>query len=228
MHVRKQKMTYFHIQRINGIRKEWDINDTATTERNQFNDFFQDILSGIERQANGNKLIPNSEKIIYDTTINELDQASENYEKLFNKTLNQYLSLRTTASQLFESHLQYLKYIREEIFENTRKQINSELPSRKKCLWICKKDELEYWWNEISNTKPKKIIEIELEKEGKIHIADGELIKSENYSINEFNEMSNKYWKGEINNKSVIEILFEGKFKVINKYNNLEELNTYT
>jgi hypothetical protein len=93
-------------------------------------------------------------------------------------------------------------------------------------LWICKKDELEYWWNEISNTKPRKIIEIELEKEGKIHIADGELIKLENYSINEFNEMSNKYWKGEINNKSVIEILFEGKFKVINKYNNLEELNT--
>jgi hypothetical protein len=132
-------MTYFHIQRINGIRKEWDIEDIATTERNQFNDFFQDILLGIERQVNGNKLIPNSEKIIYDTTINELDQASENHEKLFNETLNQYLSLRTTASQLFESHLQYLKYIREEIFENTRSKLILNYPQEKNVCGFAKR-----------------------------------------------------------------------------------------
>ncbi|RED37912.1 hypothetical protein DFQ10_1175 [Winogradskyella eximia] len=48
------------------------------------------------------------------------------------------------------------------------------------------------------------------------------------YSINEFDIASEKYWKGEMNTELDIEILYEGKFKVINEYKNIENIKTYT
>ncbi|MCL5130589.1 DUF2441 domain-containing protein [Algibacter sp. L4_22] len=221
-------MRYFHIQRINGIRKEWDFGEYGTTERAEFNDFFKGIVEGIERnsipQTNGNKLIQHSREILSKQWLSELDYESQNYKELFFKSQDLCSSFNHLAHQLFESHVQYLKWIREQIFENNRIQINPELPSRKKCLWLSNKNGLENWWNTLSDSQNRKIIELELEKKGKIHIADAQFLNLDAYNINEFNKVSIDYWNGIKNNETDIEILYEGQFKVIGEYNNLEQI----
>ena len=222
-------MNYFHIQRINGIRKEWNKGDFSETGNN---DFYKGILEGIERNSkyptNGKRLIQNSRELLSNEWINSLDYESKDYEKLFYKTQDLCIDFEGLATNLFESHLQYLKWIREEIFENSRLKINPNLPSRKKCLWLCDKKGLENWWNTFKTSENKKIIELELDKNGKIHIADAEFLNLDTYSINEFDIASEKYWKGEMNTELDIEILYEGKFKVINEYKNIENIKTYT
>ena len=222
-------MNYFHIQRINGIRKEWNKGDFAETSDN---DFFKGILEGIERitkyQPNPNRLIQKSREMLSNEWMNSLDYQSKDFEKLFYKTQDLCIDYEGLATNLFESHLQYLKWIREEIFESSRLNINPNLPSRKKCLWLCDKKGLENWWNTFENSENKKIIELELDKKGKIHLADAEFLNLDTYSIEEFHNSSKKYWNGEMNTEFDIEILYEGKFKVINEFKNIEEIKTYT
>lgn len=221
-------MNYFHIQRINGNRKEWNKGDFAETGNNEF---FKGILEGIERNSknktNEKRLIEKSRELLSNEWINSLDYESKDFENLFYKTQDFCIDFEGLAIKLFESHLQYLKWIREEIFENSRLNINPSLPSRKKCLWLCDKKGLENWWNTFENSKNKKIIELELDGDGKIHIADAEFLNLENYSISEFKIASKKYWKGERNTELDIEILYEGKFKVVNEYKNIENIKAW-
>jgi len=218
-------MNYFHIQRINGIRKEWKKGDFVETNDNNF---FRGILEGIERiskpRPNEKRIIQNSREILSNKWMDSIDYQSKDYEELFYKTQDFCIDYEGLANKLFESHLQYLKWIREEIFENSRLNINPNLPSRKRCLWLCDKNGLENWWNTFTSSKNKKIIEVELDNSGKFHIADAEFLNLDTYSISEFKDASEKYWKGEMNSKLDIEILYEGKFKVINEYKNFENI----
>ncbi len=222
-------MSYFHIQRINRIRKEWNKGDFTETSDN---DFFKGILEGIERitkyQPNPNRLIKKSREMLSNEWMNSLDYQSKDFEKLFYKTQDLCIDYEGLANNLFQSHLQYLKWIREEIFESSRLNINPNLPSRKKCLWLCDKKGLENWWNTFENSENKKIIELELDEKGKIHLADAEFLNLDTYSIEEFHNSSKKYWNGEMNTEFDIEILYEGKFKVINEFKSIEEIKTYT
>ena len=222
------KMRYFHIQRINGIRKEWKKGESSTTERDAFNEFFLDILKGIEQNKfpinNRMRLISHSKELLNKQWIEELDYGCEDYKELFKKAESYCFDFENIAHKLFDSHHQYLKWIREEIFESTRKELNPELPSRKKCLWLCNEDNLEFWWSSISDLQKRKIIELELNDYGKLHISDEEFLDLDTYSIQEFSESSVKYWEGQVNSDSKLEILYEGKFKVISEFNELNEI----
>jgi len=227
--IKPYKMNYYHIQRINGIRKEWNKADIVETSDNEF---FKEILKGIDRGSkprfSKKQLIQHARETLSNHLTEAIDFNSKDYKELANTTTNILFKYKRLANNLYLSHLQYLKWIREEIFEHNRILINPELPSRKKCLWLCDKNGLENWWNTFQSSKNKKIIELELDKKGRFHKADAEFIKSDTYSISEFNQSSIKYWKGQINTKPNLEILYEGKFKVINEYNHLDDIITRT
>lgn len=220
-------MKYFHIQKINGIRKEWSKGNFDETNEN---DFFKGILEGIERiskpRFNEKRLIQQSREILSNEWMDCLDFQSKDYKELFYKTQSLCIDYEGLANNLFESHLQYLKWIREEIFEISRLTINPKLPSRKSCLWLCDKDGLENWWNTFSSTKNKKIIELELDDTGKLHRGDAEFLNLDTYNISEFKISSEKYWRGEMNSELDIEFLYEGKFKVVNEYKKIGEIKT--
>jgi len=222
-------MNYYHIQKINGIRKEWNKGDIKETSDN---DFFKGILKSIDRGSrplySEKQLIQYARETLSNQLTESIDFNSKDYKKLANTTTNILLKYKTLAKNLYLSHLQYLNWIREEIFEHNRMLINPELPSRKKCLWLCDKNGVENWWNTFQDSKNKKIIELELDKKGRLHIADAEFLNLDTYSISEFNQSSIKYWKGEMNTKLDLEILYEGKFKVINEYNHLDDIITRT
>ena len=124
--------------------------------------------------------------------------------------------------------MQHLKWIREEIFEKNRIEINPNLPSRKKCLWLCSKDGLESWWNTFENSSKKRIIQLDLKDKGKIHIGDAEFLHLDTFSIAKWEKFSIDYWNGIKTENPDLEILYEGKFEVIAEFEQLDEIKTCT
>ncbi|MCF6348015.1 MAG: hypothetical protein L3J20_06920 [Flavobacteriaceae bacterium] len=77
-------MKYYHIQRINGIRKEWNKGDYGETGENNF---FKGVLEGIERGAKpilkDKRLIQNSRETLSNRWVKTLDYKSKDFENLF-------------------------------------------------------------------------------------------------------------------------------------------------
>lgn len=119
---------------------------------------------------------------------------------------------------------QYLKWIREEIFEKLRFQIDGDLPSRKHCIWISQETDLQKWWNMFKDKPDKKILQIKLLNNNKIHRGDGTLIRADTYNIKEYEIIAKSYWSGEIINQDEIEFSYEGAFEVINEFRDIIEV----
>lgn len=222
-------MRYFHIQRLNGIRKEWRKGELGETSSNQF---YKGILEGLEQiskqkiQEKG--IIQRSRDVIQSNWIEQLDFHSNDYKKAFYQSQNIISRFENSLNQLFESHLQHLKWTREEIFEKKRQEIDLNLPSRKNCLWLSPIDKIESWWGTFENSPKKRIIELELKENGQIHIGDAEYLKLESMSPGEWEIKALNYWTGVKSEKPDLEILFEGGFKVINEFEKPSEIKTYT
>lgn len=76
----------------------------------------------------------------------------------------------------------------------------------------------------MPNPNNRKIKELELDKTGKIHMANQEFLNLETYSIAQFDKASIDYWNGRMNNQANTEILYEGKFRVISEFNDLDQI----
>lgn len=219
---------YFHIQRLNGIRKEWFEGEIINTNENNLNNFYADLIESTGQFYNYNEReldLINYSNSVY-KNLNRLE-TFENYEKenlLLYSKIEQYKML---TSDLHENLLQYLKWTREEIFENIRKSNFNNLPSRKTCIWLTEIENIPKWWKMFKNSTSKKILEIEIEPNSKLHYADGFLIKTETLKINQYEELAMSYWSGKIENNVENEILFEGTFKVIGEFKNIEEIKSY-
>ncbi|MBQ4915319.1 DUF2441 domain-containing protein [Maribacter sp. MMG018] len=216
-------MRYFHIQILNGIRKEWRKGDSEKTD---FNNFYKDILNGIDNISKfnfqGKRLIKRAGETLDVEWMDNIDYESKNYEDLFYKVQDLLIEYEGLSNDLYKSHYQHLKLIREDVFEQTRLEINPLLPSRKKCIWLCTTDTIESWWDTFKNHPKKRIIEIELSTMGKKHVADAEYITTELFSIQEWKTLATDYWKGIKSSNPHLEILYEGKFKIINEYEKIE------
>lgn len=219
--------TYYHIQ-FSGIdRDNWCIGDKISINKNRYNSFYSNLTDGL------NEIVPlNEEKmrlIEYSNSIfkKELNKNVivdyNNPDKTILDFQNISYQYESLADKLHKSLFHYLKWFREESFENIRMQLNSDLPSRKNCIWLTKKDTIKYWWN-LFNNKPNRSILLLRLIEGKLHKVDGGLLLTDTYGINAYKEMAKKYWDGTIENIDKIEYLFEGKFEVINNFFKLEEI----
>lgn len=101
---------------------------------------------------------------------------------------------------------------RELIFEEVRKEIAKELPSRMKCLYVCENMEDINKWLEIfkkTNKKDKDYQILKLELTGKCVTCDASYVLRQNISLNKKRELAKKYWNGEVKDNEK-EVLFEG------------------
>lgn len=215
------KKRYFHIQNLNSKNTLWSKGNSIVIDESNDNPYYKGLTN-----STGRTLCHNGKNI-------DLFEYSKQKEEEITKKPLQYnasdmdlLETYLTKSQVYrelayemnENLVQYLKWIREEIFENYRKQNFPNLPSRKTCLWLCEKKDIEKWWNILYPNNTKKIIEIKIKPGQKIHCGNGSLIISETLNIEEYAKLAEKYWSGEMSKNCEIETLFEGEFEVINEF----------
>ena len=91
---------------------------------------------------------------------------------------------------------------RELIFEEVRKEVDTELPSRMKCLYVC-----EIFKRTNKKNKDYQIVKLELT--GKCVTLDASYVLRQNISLNKKREQAKSYWNGEVKDDEK-EVLFEG------------------
>jgi len=122
------------------------------------------------------------------------------------------------------------------VFETVRKENFPELPSRKSCLFLTSKEYLKKWNKVLTKNDPKRKRDINLYKlnvTGIMHKADCRWY--EDLDIEEhqkYVDNAQEYWSGNIMNHSKIsfkeEILFQGKIKVVERFNDFDRLDLLT
>ena len=146
------------------------------------------------------------------------------------KDANQYLidmkkentrsSVNDTANLVFKTINDSAMITRELMFEEVRKELNSNLPSRLKCLYVCKtKKEIKDWINIFSRTNKKDFQIVKLKLTGSIFIGDASFILRQNISLNRKKEQAKMYWNGE-KKDNINECLFIGTAVVEDILNN--------
>jgi hypothetical protein len=107
----------------------------------------------------------------------------------------------------------YLRFTREHLFEEIRKDFFPDLPSRFRCLWIIpyNDDAVKYWWNTLG--EKGRIFEISVS--GKIHQTSQQYLNLSTNSFDFIKEQAFKYWTAKgVKNTKEDECLFEGFVKI--------------
>lgn len=178
------KKIYYHINTGNKL----NIGDILNIG-DRYNNFYYEIYNNeyLLEEKDANEILINKRKN-KDYTITDIEEFKLVYETINNDAM----------------------VTRELIFEEVRKEINSDLPSRLKCLYVCNSlEETEEWLNIFKRTNKKDYQILELELTGKVFTGDASYILRQNVSLNKKREQARKYWNGnKINNHN--ETLFEG------------------
>jgi len=178
------KKIYYHINTGNKLNV-----DDVLNIGDRYNNFYYEIYNGdyLLEGKDANEILINKRKN-KDYTISDIEEFKLVYETINNSAM----------------------ITRELIFEEVRKEINNELPSRLKCLYVCESlKEIEEWLNIFKRTNKKDYQILELELTGKVFTGDASYILRQNISLNKKREQAKEYWNGnKINNHN--ETLFEG------------------
>lgn len=178
------KKTYYHIN----TGKILNVGDILNIGES-YNNFYHEIYNSeyLLEEKDANELLINNRKN-KDYNINDIEEFKLIYDTINNSAM----------------------ITRELIFEEVRKEINDELPSRLKCLYVCNSlDEIEEWLNIFKRTNKKDYQILELELTGKVFTGDASYILRQNISLNKKRQQAKEYWKGnKIHNHK--ESLFEG------------------
>ncbi len=223
----EQNQTYYHIQ-IPGFERDiWKKGDVICTSLKEYNAFYSGLIRDMEDKefVNGNKigLIEYSNSIFEKDSNRNMKSKTEDYQSLYYEFQSNSFEYEGIANKLHWSLFQYLKWIREEIFENVRLKVDSNLPSRKSCIWISKIEDVKKWWDLFKNKSGKRILELRL-KGDNVFIGDGTLIRADTFSLKEYESIAEKYWSGIVERKKEIEISYEGEFEVLNEFNDINDL----
>ncbi|MCL6267199.1 DUF2441 domain-containing protein [Flagellimonas myxillae] len=219
--------SYYHIKLLNGYSNKWSIGESIRTPSNESNHFQKSILRGLDRitsdRRNNQRFLDYASDFIDENDFNKFDSSELDTEMTELMLEEKYSGFQHLASELLKCNFQYLKWIREEIFENIRLKYYEKIPSRKKGIWICENEYVKFWWDEIGKNSRKEIYEIKLADSTKLHKADELYVKLTSLSPSELENNAHQYWKGIINSDSNIEILYEGELIVINKFESIDE-----
>lgn len=124
------------------------------------------------------------------------------------------------ANLIFKTVNDSAMITRELMFEEVRKELNPNLPSRLKCLYVCKtKKEIKDWINIFRRTNKKDFQIVKLKLTGSIFVGDASFILRQNISLNRKKEQAKMYWNGEKKDK-INEYLFVGTAVVEDILNN--------
>lgn len=98
-------------------------------------------------------------------------------------------------------------YIREQIFEQIRKEKFDSLPSRHKCLWLTDNENLNYWKTKLE----KNHIILTLDLDGDIFCGNDYWLTANTLSSVDYEQRALHYWNGELNSQFGNEYLFYGQ-----------------
>lgn len=146
---------------------------------------------------------------IYNTE--HLKDEKDANEHLINMRKEQNLILNNDTSNLiFQTVNDDAMITRELMFEEVRKEEYTDLPSRLKCLYVCKtKKEMNDWINIFNRTNKKDFQLLKLKLTGKIFVGDASFILRQNISLNRKKEQAKMYWSGK-KKDNINEYLFVG------------------
>ena len=188
---------YYHIHSQSQFGQNLQVGDTLEIGQ-KFNNFYYEIYN-IEHLENGK-----------DANQHLVDMKKEENLELNNDT----------ANLIFKTINDNAMITRELMFEEVRKELNINLPSRLKCLYVCKtKREIKNWINIFSRTNKKDFQILKLKLTGDIFIGDASFILRQNISLNRKKEQAKMYWSGE-KKDNINEYLFIGTAVVEDILNN--------
>lgn len=188
---------YYHIHSQSQLGQNLQVGDTLEIGQ-KFNNFYYEIYN-IEHLENGK-----------DANQHLVDMKKEENLELNNDT----------ANLIFKTINDNAMITRELMFEEVRKELNINLPSRLKCLYVCKtKREIKDWINIFSRTNKKDFQILKLKLTGDIFIGDASFILRQNISLNRKKEQAKMYWSGE-KKDNINEYLFIGTAVVEDILNN--------
>lgn len=200
---------YYHIQRTGTWPGLWQGNSIiywGQKELNNFNKFY-DNHGFVTNLTNGNGYMHGRKAL-----RNFLKQPESFQIQNYREIIKQALTI------IKEQCI----FTRETIFEEVRANYFPKLPSRKTCIWVCKKEAVNYWWDTLEGNK--KIFKMQVT--GVIHKAEEKHLICDTLSHNEIRANAFSYWTGsEGSNPMEEEILFEGVIKIMDVYNDLNEFN---
>lgn len=174
---------YYHIN--TGLKLK--VGDTLKIGE-KFNNFYYDIynIEHLEKEKDANQYLIDMKKeqnLIFDNSITNLVFRTVNDDAMVTREL---------------------------MFEEVRKEINFNLPSRLKCLYVCKtKKEIKDWISIFKRTNKRNFQILKLKLTGKIFVGDASFILRQNISLNKKKEQAKMYWNGE-RKDNINEYLFVG------------------
>ena len=98
-------------------------------------------------------------------------------------------------------------YIREQVFEDVRKEKFNSLPSRHKCIWLTDDENLAYW--KTMSEERRALLTLELN--GDIFCGDDNWLTANTLSSVEYEQRALHYWNGEFSIAPRKEYLFYGQ-----------------
>lgn len=98
-------------------------------------------------------------------------------------------------------------YIREQVFEEVRKEHFPYLPSRQKCLWVTEEEQLPYW-KTMADNEQRYLLTLELN--GDLFCGDAYWLTADTFSSIEYEKRANHYWSGKLSTIELKEYLFNG------------------
>ena len=108
----------------------------------------------------------------------------------------------------------FMQYARELIWEEVRSKNFPSLPSRLRCIWLAVSlDDAKIWAARMKLEKNFQILKVNAD--GNFHIADESFLVGDSEAYSKSVENAQRYWKGELNEGGLREVLFEGNLKVI-------------
>jgi hypothetical protein len=181
------------------------INCTSSLPENYRSDF-----------TNSRKLVDKLTEMI--NVINQIPNIQEQNNQLQDLTLLCQAIIKQNTNYLGY----YIKYLRELIFEDIRSKEFNDKPSRFHSIWLCNENELESWYDIISQGGKIDVDVCKVSCTGVIHHANASLILADSLQIFEYEDLARRYWQETpftTEHCKDSEILFEGELTIIEKYN---------
>ncbi len=201
----KNKILY-HILTNKEASQAWENDKEIGFWENHFNLFFLNF----HRHYKTYKI--NDEELPIITAAEKFLEQPVEYQK------ENYLSLIDTLKKELN---EYCMFVRETVCEEIRLKSFPELPSRKKCLFLCSKSNVEYWWKMLKNSR---FSIHEVIASGNIHIGKDKYLKSDTVNIDTYTANAYKYWYDSGEESEIgCDILFAGILKIKNTFSGIEE-----
>ncbi|MDE2195650.1 MAG: DUF2441 domain-containing protein [Gammaproteobacteria bacterium] len=120
------------------------------------------------------------------------------------------MTLAETLDSLFLS----TRMIRELVYEDVRKQLYPDLPSRTTCIWLIPEESksVRFWLDNIRGDH-KKVFRVRAT--GEVHRANQQLILGDTISLSEWRKRAVDYWNGAELDSFDDEITFSGEVEVL-------------